>query len=120
MNIPTIGELNHRIKIFVRTHEPNGRFGFEPAAVDAFEVWGKLEVVGGGTYWGSKQVDDTVTHRIWVRRIRGKTEPKMLRGVTELEADDRRFRAKRVEDADGLHRFTVIECEELGESHGDG
>lgn len=114
MNLPEIGQLNRRVKFEILTHDPSVDFGFEGDVSETFEVWGRLEVVGGGTYWGSKQVDEAVTHRVWVRRIAGRTDHESLRAVTELVVVGRRFRARRIEDADGLERFTVIECEELG------
>lgn len=114
MNLPEIGQLKHRVKFEVLEHDPGDSFGFVAREARSFEVWGKLEVVGGGVFWGSKQVEDAVTHRIWVRRTPGKTDPASLKAVTELLVGNRRFRAKRIEDADGLERFTVLECEELG------
>lgn len=115
MNLPSIGELNRRVTLFTQTHTPDANMGFQPEVQEMMTVWGKLEVVGSGIYWGSKQIDEAVTHRIWVRRIRGATEPKLLRAVTEAVVDGMRYRVKRVEDANGAHRFTVMDCEELRE-----
>ena len=69
MNLPQIGELNRRVKIFFTVHLPDDRLGFSKATAHEDEVWGKIEPVGSIIYWGAKQVDSGVTHRITVRRI---------------------------------------------------
>ena len=85
MNLPQIGELNRRVKIFFTVHLPDDRLGFSKATAHEDEVWGKIEPVGSIIYWGAKQVDSGVTHRITVRRIKGRTRPQDFAGVVELE-----------------------------------
>lgn len=112
MNLPQIGELNRRVKIWLTVHLPDERLGFTQAAVREDEVWGKLEPVGAALYWGAKQVESGVTHRITVRRITGRTRPQDFAGVVELEVDGIRYRVQRVADLGGLNRFTVLDVEE--------
>lgn len=112
MNLPQVGELNRRVKIWLTVHLPDERLGFTQAAVREDEVWGKLEPVGAALYWGAKQVESGVTHRITVRRITGRTRPQDFAGVVELEVDGIRYRVQRVADLGGLNRFTVLDVEE--------
>jgi hypothetical protein len=112
MNLPQIGELNRRVKIFFTVHLPDDRLGFSKATAHEDEVWGKIEPVGATIYWGAKQVDSGVTHRITVRRIDGRTRPQDFAGVVELEVDGIRYRVQRVADLGGVNRFTVLDVEE--------
>lgn len=112
MNLPQIGELNRRVKIFFTVHLPDDRLGFSKAIAHEDEVWGKIEPVGSIIYWGAKQVDSGVTHRITVRRIKGRTRPQDFAGVVELEVDGIRYRVQRVADLGGFNRFTVLDVEE--------
>ena len=103
MNLPQIGELNRRVKIFFTVHLPDDRLGFSKATAHEDEVWGKIEPVGSIIYWGAKQVDSGVTHRITVQDFAG---------VVELEVDGIRYRVQRVADLGGFNRFTVLDVEE--------
>lgn len=51
MNLPQIGELNRRVKIFFTVHLPDDRLGFSKATAHEDEVWGKIEPVGSIIYW---------------------------------------------------------------------
>ncbi len=117
MNFPDIGELNRRVKIRVTQHVPDTQLGFSPETIREIMTWGKLEVVGAGIFFGSKQVDSTVTHRVTVRRVPGRTRPQDLQGITDLEIDGIRYLCRRVADLAGAERFTVIDCEEKGEAN---
>lgn len=50
MNLPQIGELNRRVKIFFTVHLPDERLGFSKATAHEDEVWGKIEPVGATIY----------------------------------------------------------------------
>lgn len=75
-------------------------------------MWGKLEPVGAGIYFGSKQIESGVTHRVIVRSIAGRTGSRDFKGVTELMVEGVIYRLRRVSDLGGLGRFTVIDVEE--------
>ena len=84
MNRPEIGKLNRRVKIFHTMSVPDGRLGFSKASVREDVVWGRLEPVGSCIYFGSKQIESGVTHRVIVRSMPGRTGPRDFKGVTEL------------------------------------
>lgn len=114
MEFPEIGQLNRRIKITVASHEPDANLGFSPKPKREIVVWGRLETVGAGIYFGTKQVESTVTHRVTIRRINGKTRPQDLTGASTLVIDGIEYLIRRVADLGGARRFTAIDCEEKG------
>ena len=116
MDLPEIGELNRRVKILVREAKPDDRNRYSQTTVEKDEVWGKLAVVGSGMYFGTKQVNSEVTHRVYIRSYEGRTRPQDLYGVTELVIDGVLYRVKRVADAGGERRFTVMDVEEKGDA----
>lgn len=112
MNRPEIGKMNRRIKIFHTMSVPDERLGFSKASVREDVVWGRLEPVGSCIYFGSKQIESGVTHRVIVRSMPGRTGPRDFKGVTELMVDGVLYRLRRVSDLGGLGRFTVLDVEE--------
>lgn len=112
MNRPEIGKMNRRIKIFHTMSVPDERLGFSKASVREDVVWGRLEPVGSCIYFGSKQIESGVTHRVIVRSMPGRTGPRDLKGVTELMIEGVIYRLRRVADLGGLDRFTVLDVEE--------
>lgn len=112
MNRPEIGKLNRRVKIFHTMSVPDERLGFSKASVREDVVWGRLEPVGSCIYFGSKQIESGVTHRVIVRSMPGRTGPRDFKGVTELMVDGVLYRLRRVSDLGGLGRFTVLDVEE--------
>lgn len=116
MKRPEIGKMNRRVTISVVSHVPDVSAGFTAQVEKKVTVWGQLEVVGAGIYFGTKQVESTVTHRVTVRRIAGKTRPQDLMTASTLTIDGVSYLIRRVADLGGVDRFTVIDCEEKGVS----
>ena len=112
MNRPEIGKMNRRIKIFHTMSVPDERLGFSKASVREDVVWGRLEPVGSCIYFGSKQIESGVTHRVIVRSMPGRTGRRDFKGVTELMIEGVIYRLRRVADLGGLDRFTVLDVEE--------
>lgn len=114
MKLPEIGELNRRVKLIAVSHGPSGDSALTENRRLLAEVWAKVEVNGGASYWDSVNVDETVTHRIYVRYVPKRTTPPDLRALTDVECEGIRYRVRRTTDVNGAHRFTMMECEELG------
>ena len=112
MKLPEIGELKRRVTFICEETVPVDVDDIEHRHVSEKTVWGKVEVVGGATYWNSVQVNESITHRIWVRFIAGSTRPQDLRRLTRISCDGVIFLVRRVTDVDNQHRFTLCECEE--------
>ena len=113
MDLPEIGSLDRRVRLRVLEHLPNDRMGFSKSTVVKDEVWGKLETAGSGIYFGTKQVSEGVTHRVYVRRYDGRTRPQDVVGITEVEIDGVVYRVRRAADVAGARRFTVFDVEEI-------
>lgn len=112
MNEPLSGDLNLRVTIERLSHVPDEKLGFTAKSDFSTTVWGRVEPVGGMTYWGAQQVNQSVTHRIWVRYSKiSKTRPQDLPKVVELVCEGVRYLSKRITDVNGTHRFTLFECE---------
>lgn len=115
MKLPEIGELDRRVTAYSVSHAGrSGTSALDRRSSELFSLWGKLEVVGGVSYWESVNLESAVTHRIYVRYIPGKTRPQDLKHLVELKIGSVWYRARRVTDVNAEHRFTAIECEELG------
>lgn len=111
---PLSGDLNQRITFELIRHVADKNLGFSPKTKASFTIWGRIEPVGGVVYWGSVQVESSVTHRIFVRAITGKTRPQDLPKVVEITCEGMRYVSKRITDINGAHRFTLIEAELKG------
>lgn len=113
MILPNIGELNRRIRLMAVSHDPSGESKLIEKRECLAEVWAKCEIIGGSSYWESVNVDETQTHRFYVRYVRGKTSPIDLRRLTQIECEGAVYAVRRVTDVNAAHRFTMCECEEL-------
>lgn len=114
MQLPEIGHLRHRVRIQRAFTVPANGSTADRKVTEETEVWGALEVVGSGIYWDSKEIEETVSHRIIVRTIKGVTRPQDLKGVRFFIVDGIRYQARRIADLGGENRFTVIDCNEKG------
>ena len=114
MILPKVGELNRKVCFHLIRTVPVADSDVEHEETTNVRTWGKVEVIGGSSYWDSVSIDETVTHRIWIRYVPHRTRPQDLRHLTEVECEGMRYRVRRTTDVDNLHRFTMLECEELG------
>lgn len=108
--LPRIGELNRRVTLRRRSDAPVGDVDGESLYDESRQRWAKIEPVGAAVYSGSVQIGEAVTHRIWTRYLDGITDAHEVVYRTSV------FRVRRVTDANGARRFTVLEVEEL--THG--
>lgn len=113
MILPTIGELNRRAQLYSVSNEPTGKASLARSRDLIVEVWSKVEVIGGAYYWEMAQIEETVTHRIWVRYVPRVTRPRDLTHLSEVDCDGSRFRVRRITDVNNEHRFVMLECEEI-------
>lgn len=113
MILPVIGELNRRVLLLAVQHSPAGDARLTKNERKIAEVWGKVEINGGAAYWDSVNIDEAVTHRVYVRYVYGLTRPQDLKHLTELEIEGVTYRVRRCTDVNGAHRFTMLECEEI-------
>ena len=114
MTLPAAGELNCRISIKCWEDIPSGDADLEARYVVQQECWAKIVPIGSLTYQGSVQAGNIITHRIIVRRVKGKTDPVSLNLRHVIDCDGMRYIIRRIMDLDGKKLFTQIEVEETG------
>ncbi|WP_252716924.1 head-tail adaptor protein [Herbaspirillum sp. B65] len=101
------GELNRRVQIRHRQDLPLADAELAHEFGAGRHRWAKIEPVGAATYAGSVQIDEKVTHRIFLRRIDGITSDH------EIMHGDQVYRVRRSMAMNGAPRFTMLEVEEL-------
>ncbi|MDB2704910.1 head-tail adaptor protein [Pseudomonadota bacterium] len=110
MKNPEVGELNRRITIKDWQDTPNADAGIDQVFSKPIRAWAKRQPVGAGTYHGTKQIDEKITDRFYIRWRSGLT----IDADKVLWLGDIRFRVKRASNLADEKRFIVIEVEELG------
>lgn len=110
---PLSGDLNRRCSIYSSKLLPNGKSDHLTERTPLWRCWCKVEVIGGSVYWDNVQTEGSITHRIFVRYVKGKTRPQDLPRLIEIECEGVWYRAKRVTDCNSAGRFTLFECEVL-------
>jgi len=112
---PDVGQLTRRVLIRLWLDNPGSMFGIEQDFDNGTERWAKIEPVSGVAFWGSKQIDEGMTHRIWIRYGIG-TRPENLTGqhVIDYMSGNERFRVLRATNVGDAQKFTMIEVKSLG------
>lgn len=112
---PETGELTRRVIIRLWSDNPNPGFGIDQTFDIGISRWAKIAPVVGVAYWGQKQIDEEITHRIWVRLADG-TRPEQITGqhVVDHPMGGRRYRVMRATNVGDTGQFTMIEVKELG------
>ena len=114
MQEPHAGQLNRRVTIRLWTDNPNAAFGLTPTYSADYTCWAKVENVGAGIFFGTKQTGESVTHRIIVRYWTGVTDPQSITAEHVVESEGKRYRIHRVTDMNDARKFTALEVELLG------
>jgi head-tail adaptor len=112
---PETGELNRRVTIRRWTDKANAGFGIDQLFDAGIVRWAKIAPFVGVAYWGTKQVGEEVTHRIWLRYGDG-TRPQDITNqhVIDHIAENRRYRVVRTTNASDAGQFVMVECKDLG------
>lgn len=113
MKEPAAGELNRRIVIKGWQDMPAMGGGIAQTFDAGVPAWAKREPVGNAIFFGTKQIDETVTDRFIVRRSSQLTE-RTITGEHVIECEGQRFRVKRASAMNGGKNFVVIEAEGMG------
>lgn len=112
---PDVGELQRRVIVRLWTDKANAGFAITDSEDTGLTRWAKLEPVNGIAAWGAKQIEEGITHRVWLRWGTG-TKPADITGqhVIDYPAENRRFRVVRATNTGDAQRFTMVECKDLG------
>ena len=110
---PTTGGLKHRVQLRKHSDVPNAAFGLDEQYAVSVPRWANVSQSSAGTYFGAKQVGESVTHWIVVRRGAG-TQPEELTTDFVVEHKGRRYRVVRARLHPDDDQFTAIEALDLG------
>lgn len=112
---PDTGQLTRRVKIRRQTSVANVDMGLTETFDAGVDRWAAIQPVSGAAFWGSQQVDEGITHRIWVRWGTGsKPEDITQRHVIDYAHQNQRFRVMRALNVGDAKTFTMIEVKLLG------
>lgn len=114
MNEPNTGDFDCLVQI-KKWHDGASMAGGITQTFDqAMESWASIIAVGGAIYFGTKQVGENVTHRMFMHC----TDTINDRSVTAehvVEYDNQRYRVKRASNLNGRRVFVMLEVELLGD-----
>ncbi|CAM6403933.1 phage head closure protein [Escherichia coli] len=107
--LPDPGELDKKVVIRQRVDAPADNFGVEPQYPVVFRTWAKVIQTSATTWQETSQTGDAITHYITIRHRRGITAD------FEVVLDGSVYRVRRQRDLNGVRRFLLLECTELGD-----
>jgi len=108
MDEPKPGELRERITIKTWLETANAQASLDQTFNSPVSVWAKVEPVGAAIYHGTQQTGKAITHRFYIRYIKGITQDNVI------EHSGQRYRIRRVSDMHHRQKYSVIETEQLG------
>lgn len=112
---PDIGDLNRRVAIMRWQDMPAMGGGISRTDTLLATVWAKVEPVGNAVFFGTKQVGEDITDRIYVRRTSQVTE-RTITGEHVCECEGLRYRVRRASALNGGKTFILLEVECLGDA----
>lgn len=104
VSIPNAGELKKRAYFYEFSQTPSSLSSMDDYENEfnlsfLYSVWCKLEAVGMQLFFESAQTEKSVTHRIWLRKIKGKTDIQTLSAhILRLKVDHSLYKVKRVQE----------------------
>lgn len=101
-----IGRLDQRVDLQTRSDTAAATGGTTETYTTVASCWAQVAAVSGAIYFGSQQVDQTITHAVTVRG-------RDWNGIQYVRWAGRRLRIERVRDLDSFPRFQEALCEEI-------
>lgn len=115
MTEPQAGELNRRVVIKRWQDMPAMSGSITVSDTLVATVWAKIEPVGNAIFFGTKQVGEDVTDRIYIRRTSALTE-RTITGEHVCESGGLRYRVRRASALNGEKKFVLLDVECLGDA----
>lgn len=112
---PKTGELNRRVAIKRWQDMPATSGSITVSDTLVATVWAKIEPVGNAIFFGTKQVGEDVTDRIYIRRTSALTE-RTITGEHVCESGGLRYRVRRASALNGEKKFVLLDVECLGDA----
>jgi SPP1 family predicted phage head-tail adaptor len=103
-----VGKLRHRMDLQYYTETQDATYRTLKRWITVARIWGEIEPVKGLVTFDTKQMNETVTHKITIRYRESITTENWL------YMDSRRFRVRFVRNLKETNRYLELLCEEDG------
>jgi len=112
---PQSGELTRRVIIKHWIDYPNDVFGITQEMSSDIQRWARIDPVNGAAFIDNENVEEKMTHKIWLRWGTGsKPEDITRQHVVDYPLMNQRFRVLNTINVGDAQRFTLIEVKLLG------
>lgn len=113
MASPQIGELSKFVKVRAWQDVPTNDSSIEQVYDAGTNAWARIVPVGAALFYGTQQVESTITHRLATWRTTG-INADVIGGNHVVDHAGMRYRVRRATDLDGARAFVVLDLEQLG------
>lgn len=113
MQEPRIGEFDKRVRIRRWQDQPDGFTGIDQTVDAGVQAWARIDPVGSALFYGTAQVETTVTHRLATWRT-ASVNADTITGEHVVEHGGMRYRVRRATDINGQRAFVLLDLEQLG------
>lgn len=113
MSAPSIGQFDKRARIREWQDVPAIGTGIEQTEDSGVTVWASIEPTGAALFYGTQQVETTVTHRLKTWRT-ALVNALVITGAHVVEHRSIRYRVRRATDLDSGGAFVQLDLEQLG------
>lgn len=113
MNLPEASEFDKRVRIREWQDVPAIGTGIEQTQDSGVAVWASITPTGAALFYGTQQVETTVTHRLKTWRT-ARVNALVITGSHVAEHKGMRYRVKRATDLDAHDAFVQLDLEQLG------
>jgi len=113
MKDPTVGEFDKRVLIRLWQDEPDADTGIDQTFDAGVPAWARIEPTGSALFYGTAQVETTVTHRLATWRT-ARVNADVITGAHVVDHGAMRYRVRRATDINGERAFVLLDLEQLG------
>lgn len=113
MRDPSIGEFDKRVRIREWQDVPALGTGIDQTRDSGVAVWASITPTGAALFYGTQQVETTVTHRLKTWRT-ARVNALVITGAHVVEHRGIRYRVRRATDMDAHDAFVQLDLEQLG------
>lgn len=113
MIAPEIGELDKFVKVRAWQDVPADDAGIDQTYDEGFTAWARILPTGAALFYGTEQVETTVTHRLVTWRT-ARLNGDQIGGNHVVDHAGMRYRVRRAADLNGARAFVLLDLEQLG------
>ena len=113
MKGPQVGELDKLALIRRWQDQPDDFTGIDQTVDAGVQAWSRIEPAGSALFYGTAQVETTVTHRLATWRTSA-VNADTITGDHVVEHGGMRYRVRRATDLNGQRAFVLLDLEQLG------